>query len=281
MNKYHIVVDIAKCVGCYNCLMACKDEFVDNDWAPYTRKQQKHDDKWVNPVRSERGKAPYTEICFVPKLCQHCENPPCGKAAPGAVTKRPDGVVLLDVYKAKGNQELVKSCPFGAIQWNEELKVAQKCTLCAHLLDNGWEEPRCVQACPLRALSIVKCSDTDWEAMAIKDGLESLYKGNHKPKVMYKNLHRYNKCFISGAAAYDDGGIEKAATNATAILKKDGALVESKYVDFLGEFKFDKLAPNSGTYTVEISMPGCKTTSVEVEVAAESPDAGVIKLEKI
>ena len=38
----------------------------------------------------------------------------------------------------------------GAIQWNEELKVAQKCTMCAHLLDDGWTEPRCVQACPIR-----------------------------------------------------------------------------------------------------------------------------------
>ena len=116
MNKWHIVVDLEKCVGCYNCLMACKDEFVDNDWPPYTRKQQKHDDKWINPVRHERGSAPHTDVCFVTKMCQHCENAPCAKAAPGAVTKRPDGIVLLDVYKAKGNRELVKACPFGAIE---------------------------------------------------------------------------------------------------------------------------------------------------------------------
>ncbi len=280
MNKWHIVVDLEKCVGCYNCLMACKDEFVDNDWPPYTRKQQKHDDKWINPVRHERGSAPHTDVCFVTKMCQHCENAPCAKAAPGAVTKRPDGIVLLDVYKAKGNRELVKACPFGAFQWNEELKVAQKCTLCAHLLDQGWKEPRCVQACPIRALSVVNCSDEDWEGLSNREELESLYPGNHKPKVRYKNLYRYNKCFIAGAAAYDDHGVETAATNARATIKKDGTMLETMYVDFLGEFKFDKLQPESGVYTIEVDMPGFKRAVKEVELGRESPDIGVMMLER-
>ena len=281
MNKWHIAIDLEKCVGCYNCLMACKDEYVDNDWAPYTRKQQKHDDKWINPVRVERGCSPHTDVRFIPKLCQHCENPPCAKAVPGAVSKRPDGIVLLDVYKAKGNKDLVKACPYGAIQWNEELKVAQKCTLCAHLLDNGWQEPRCVQACPLRALSIVQCSDDAWEEMCNRDDIQPLYTNKSKPKVRYKNLYHYNTCFIVGAVAYDNNGIETAGTNARATLKKDGVVLESMYADFLGEFKFDKLGKNSGAYSVDVDMPGFKTVTREVEVAKECINLDVVTVERI
>ena len=28
------VIDVGRCCGCYNCQLACKDEYVDNDWTP-------------------------------------------------------------------------------------------------------------------------------------------------------------------------------------------------------------------------------------------------------
>ena len=33
------VIDAAKCSGCYNCQIACKDENVGNDWSPYAKPQ--------------------------------------------------------------------------------------------------------------------------------------------------------------------------------------------------------------------------------------------------
>ena len=39
---------------------------------------------------------------------------------------------------------------------DESLNIARKCTGCAHLLDKGWTEPRCVDACPTGALKSVK-----------------------------------------------------------------------------------------------------------------------------
>lgn len=103
-------------------------------------------------------------------MCRHCENITCEKAFPDAVIRRDDGIVLLDP-KAKGNRDLVKSCPYGMITWNEELQTAQKCTMCAHLLDNGWKRsPAASRPAPLRALSVVKC--TDEEFAMLTDGQE-------------------------------------------------------------------------------------------------------------
>ena len=42
MEKMHIIFDAEKCVGCYNCLLACQDEHMDNNWLPYTQQQEKH-----------------------------------------------------------------------------------------------------------------------------------------------------------------------------------------------------------------------------------------------
>ena len=33
------VIDVAKCSGCYNCQLACKDEHAENDWMPYAKAQ--------------------------------------------------------------------------------------------------------------------------------------------------------------------------------------------------------------------------------------------------
>jgi len=267
----HIIVDIEKCVGCFNCMIACKDEHVGNSWPPYTDQQQKHDQKWINPVKHERGAAPFTEMCFVNRFCMHCGDAPCEKAAPDAVSRRKDGVVQLDADKAKGNRGLIDACPFGNISWNAELGAAQKCTMCAHLLDDGWKEPRCVQACPLRALSIVSCDDAAFEGMVKDQQLEPLTDGGSAPRVMYRNLYRFNTCFVAGALALKDGDTEKAAAGAVVKLVKDGNVFAEAKTDFFGEFKIDRIPKNSGTYELTCSLDGYAPLSREVTVAEESP----------
>lgn len=281
MEKFHIIVDLAKCVGCFNCQMACKDEHVGNCWLPYTDEQQRHDENWIEPVRHERGKAPYTDLCFVPKVCQHCDDPACQNAAPEAVTKRSDGIVLLNPEKAKKNRNLVKACPYGAISWNEELEVAQKCTLCAHLLDNGWKEPRCVQACPLRALSIVKCEDSEFEKIVENQCLKPLYEGNYSPRVLYKNLDRYKSNFISGALAYMDGEIEVAAEGAHVELIMGGEVLKEEKTDMFGEYKFDHIPSDVGTFEIVASLKKYKPIRIEVTMADESICLDVVRFEPV
>ena len=271
MDTKHLVIDIAKCVGCFNCLAACKDEFADNSWLPYTDRQKKHDQKWIDVQRHERGAAPYTEVCYVPRLCNHCENAECEKAFPEAVKRREDGIVLLDPDKAKGNRELADACPYGMISWNDELETAQKCTMCAHLLDSGWKEPRCVQACPLRAISIVSCGDEEFAALIPEES---------RPRVMYKNLHKFTDCFIVGALAYEADGVEHAASGALVKLNRGGEILFSVETDFFGEFRIDRIPPNSGAYELSFYLDGFTPAELRVSVAGGSVCLDVIKLEK-
>ena len=281
MEKMHLVVDLAKCVGCYNCVVACKDEHVGNSWLPYTDGQQKHGQKWIEVERCERGAAPFSEVCYLPRLCNHCGNPPCQAARKDAVKRREDGVVLLDAGKSKGDKSLVDACPNGMISWNEELGAAQKCTMCAHLLDNGWKEPRCVQACPLRALSVVSCGDAEFDGIIKEQRLESLSDMADAPRVMYRNLYKYNTCFIAGALAYMDGDTELAATGASARLLKDGQVLAEVETDFFGEFKIDRLPKNSGTYELVCSREGYAPLRREVAVGEDSPCLEVMMFSKV
>ena len=271
METMHIIVDPARCVGCFNCMVACKDEHVGNSWLPYTEDQEKHVQKWINPQKYERGVAPFTEMFFITKLCRHCKSAPCEKAAPDAVSRREDGIVLLNAKKAKGNKALVDACPYGSISWNYERETAQKCTMCAHLIDAGWKEPRCVQACPLRALSVVKCDDEEFERIVKEQQLEPLTDGSNAPRVVYRNLYMRDTCFIAGPLAYRDGGIEMAAVDATVKLLKNGSIAAEANADFFGEFKFDRIPKNSGAYELVCSLEGYKQIRREVTVGEGSP----------
>ena len=77
-----------------------------------------------------------------------------------------------------------------------------------------------------------------------------------------------------------DGDIEKAATDAKVKLFMNGVLLKETYVDFLGEFKIDRLPKNSGTYKLEFSMPGYKLIETEVELKTESPNLGCFRFER-
>lgn len=122
------IFDAAKCNGCRNCQLACKDEHVDNEWLPYSKPQPDTGQFWTRIEERIRGQVPKVKIAYIMHMCQHCDGAPCMSAAPEAVYKRDDGLVIIDPSKAKGHKELVEACPYGAIFWNEELEIPQKCT---------------------------------------------------------------------------------------------------------------------------------------------------------
>jgi Fe-S-cluster-containing dehydrogenase component len=152
-KKYGMIIDVSRCNGCYNCFLACRDEFCGNDYAGYSAAQPYSGQFWIRIIEKERGQYPKVKVAYTPIPCMQCENAPCIDAAlNGAVYHRADGILIIDPEKAKGQKQMVDACPYRVIYWNEEKSIPQKCTFCAHLLDQGWREPRCVEVCPTKAL---------------------------------------------------------------------------------------------------------------------------------
>jgi len=89
---------------------------------------------------------------FFPKLCNHCENPPCVESCPeNALQQRDDGIVILYQDLCTGCQACLTACPYNIIVFDENSNLAEKCNLCAHRIDQGLE-PFCVLCCEGQAL---------------------------------------------------------------------------------------------------------------------------------
>ncbi len=288
MKKPHLVIDVALCQGCNNCFLACKDEHAGNDWPGYAKSQSPLGERWIEIPYRERGQYPLIDVTYRPTMCTHCADAPCVPRSDGAIGKRADGIVLIDPEKAAGREELVKACPYGMIAWSEESGVAQKCTLCAHLLDSGWTKPRCVQACGPGALSFVWETDHEFAKRAAADGVEALHPGDPEhTAVGYKNLTRFESCFIAGSVAVEHNGIVDCASGRAATLKHaagsaaDGAAgageetVQTVLTDAFGDFKFDGLKSGSGEYVVEVASNGHGPARIAVKLG-ESVNLGTI-----
>lgn len=254
MKKWNWIIDVEKCEDCNNCFISCKDEFVDNDFPKYSASQPKHGHRWINIIRKERGQYPLIDVAYLPRPCMHCDNAPCIKAAKKeTIIKRNDGIVLIDPEKAIGQKDIVNACPYDAIWWNEEKNIPQKCSFCAHLLDQGWKAPRCVQACPTGAMTVVYTEDVELLKRTESEKLENFcpdYKTS--PRVYYKNLYRFVKCFIRGSVATEENGVIDCAEGSDVSLIKDGISIAKTITDNFGDFEFDNLNENSGEYNIEI-----------------------------
>ncbi|MBF0469606.1 MAG: hypothetical protein HQK61_12100 [Desulfamplus sp.] len=177
MKRRCMVIDIEKCENCNNCFLACKDEHYGNEWPGYSVSQPLHGQRWMNILKKEQGEFPYIKVAYLPVPCLHCYVPSCleeDSYKSHKIYKREDGIVIIDPEKARGDKELAQRCPHGAIWWNKKRQVAQKCTMCAHLLDDGWKSPRCVQACPTGALTFQNLEDDDLDSFIISNRLENL-----------------------------------------------------------------------------------------------------------
>jgi Fe-S-cluster-containing dehydrogenase component len=279
MAKWNMIIDVAECTNCNNCTLAAMDEYVGNAWPGYAAPMPKHGHRWINILQKERGQAPMIDIAYVPTMCNHCDDAPCMKAArDGAITKREDGIVLIDPVKAKGQKQLVEACPYGHIWWNEEENLPQAWPFDAHLLDQGWTQTRGQQSCPTGAMRALKVEDEEMARIARDEQLEVMQPAlGTKPRIYYRNLWRYSTCFIGGSLSAEAGGLVDCVEGATVRLKKDGALVAEIFSDNYGDFKFDRLPENSGSYAVEIEAAGRPAKTIEATLG-ESVNLGEIRL---
>ena len=276
MKKWHLIIDVARCHDCNNCFLADKDEFVDNEFPPYSAAQPWHGHRWMNIKRKERGQYPIVQTAYLPMPCMHCDEAPC-LTADGAVYKRADGLVIIDPVKAAGRKELVTSCPYNVIYWNDEKQLAQKCTGCAHLLDDGWKDTRCSQVCPTEAIKLVLAEDAEIDARVAAEELERYRDGlGTKPRVYYKNLFRWTKAFVACTAVLGD--TDECAEGVKAVVELDGAPVGEAVSDNFGEVLVDRLEPGK-EYAVTLTTPGYEPGSMSVKLE-KSRNLGTVVLEK-
>ena len=277
MKKWNLIADIAKCTNCRNCFLACKEEHIGNDFPGYSAPQPKEGHQWIQIHTKERGQFPRIDVAYLPYMCNQCDDAPCVKASTdGAVYQRDDGIVMIDPDKARGNKDIVSSCPYGNIWWNDDEQLPQKWNFDAHLIDQGWKEPRCVQVCAMGALQSIKVEDEEMKRVADSEGLEVLHpEYEAKPRIYYKNLHRFTKCIITGSVATKKSDIEDCVEGVRIQLSKDDEVIDYCVTDCFGEFKFDGLEPDSGVYQLDMEHDELGSTSVSVEMGG-SQDMAVL-----
>ncbi|MEW6334432.1 MAG: 4Fe-4S dicluster domain-containing protein [Thermodesulfobacteriota bacterium] len=150
-KKMVVVVDC--CVGCHACEIACRQE---NNLTHETGS------KWCRVITVKPRKAgDGLRADYLPTLCLHCDEPLCLQSCPaGAITKRADGLVLVDAERCDGCRLCVCACPYGAMSFNEVTQAAGKCNFCLERSESGIE-PSCVQHCLGGALRYVGTEELD------------------------------------------------------------------------------------------------------------------------
>ncbi len=260
MAKYGLLIDENRCNGCYACFLACRDEFCGNDYLPYSAAQPYSGHFWMRVLEHERGTFPKVKVAYTSIPCMHCDNAPCIRPGDDAVYKRPDGIVIIDPVKAIGRKDLLSTCPYQVIYWNEQKMLPQKCTLCAHLLDKGWQEPRCVEVCPNNALIFGDLSDQNSEISKRleKDKVEILHpEYGLKERVKYIGLP---KRFIAGSVIFGD--TDKCAEN-VAVTVTGSNEKRTTSTNNYGDFEFEGL-PKETEYIVQIEHLGYQTRKIKV-----------------
>ncbi|MFQ5682388.1 MAG: 4Fe-4S dicluster domain-containing protein [Candidatus Binatia bacterium] len=140
-----ILFDATKCIGCRQCVHACKDW---ND-LPRTSVYEISDTNWITmepPVLE--GLSPI----WARNSCMHCEFPMCAAVCPvEAITKYDEGAVVINQDICIGCEYCIYACPWSVISQNSITKKAEKCTMCSDRVAEE-KKPFCVQACPVEAL---------------------------------------------------------------------------------------------------------------------------------
>jgi Fe-S-cluster-containing dehydrogenase component len=147
MSKHlGLLIDQERCIGCEACSIACR---IENDtplfWITVETQGGIYKD-------TPSGIYPNVSLNFLPKLCNHCVNPPCIDSCPvNAISKRDNGIVVLNQDQCTGCQACLNACPYGIIVFNNDKGVAEKCNFCSHRIDQNLE-PFCIICCEGQAM---------------------------------------------------------------------------------------------------------------------------------
>lgn len=141
----------------------------------------------------------------MPRLCNHCDNPPCVPVCPVQATfQRKDGIVVVDNKKCVGCAYCVQACPYEARFINHDTGTADKCTFCTHRLDAGLL-PACVESCVggARIIGDMKDPNSEISKMLVefKDQIKVLKPEQGTiPQVFYIGLDEAFSSNVQGQA---------------------------------------------------------------------------------
>lgn len=173
--------DQSRCIGCYACIIACKD------WHDL----QDNKTNWIDLQVIEDGKFPDISVNFLLNHCYHCAEPKCIPSCPvNAITKRAeDGIVVIDPDKCIGNDncdQCQKACPYHIPTFSSEVNAkAQKCNFCLDRLSQG-RRPSCVEACPVNALDVGPVHELESVYGNDRLAVGFNYFENNRPSLIFK-----------------------------------------------------------------------------------------------
>lgn len=197
MARYGMVIDTNRCVGCDACTLACK---VQNGTPPGVL--------LARVLEKEEGKYPNVKRTYLPVLCFHCQDPLCVKACPSkALSKRPDGIVVVDKDRCCGVKACMAACPYDALHFYENHRgyfgetltpieqyyyrrhrpgTVLKCDFCSERVAQGMV-PACVEACPVSCRYFGDLEDPKSQVSQLvkKEARQVLPEAGTNPSVFY------------------------------------------------------------------------------------------------
>ncbi len=199
-----MMIDIAKCIGCGNCVRACKQEnnvpldptyfrtwveryhvMPDDLEHPLVDSPNGGYDGFPEKYKADDGAKSF----FVPKLCNQCADSPCVQVCPvGATFISPDGVVLVDKSYCLGCRYCVHACPYGCRFIDPRTTTVDKCSLCYHRITKGLTTA-CCETCPTGARQLADLKNP-------KDPVHAFLK-DHPVHVLKPQMATHSKVYYN------------------------------------------------------------------------------------
>ena len=101
-----LVMDMAKCIRCGNCSLACHKVHGN------TRLVR----RGIHIERPFKENKPAIQSILIPSVCMHCQDPECLTGCPtGAIARFPDGQIDINAKTCIGCGDCATQCPYNAI----------------------------------------------------------------------------------------------------------------------------------------------------------------------
>lgn len=184
MARYGLLIDVYRCIGCYGCVVGCKN------WHGVPAGGEGR----IRLEETTRGTFPDVSRWIYPVMCMHCEFPPCVAVCRyGAAYVQEGGIVAIDEEKCIGCELCTFACPYGArVMRNGH--VADSCDFCVDRIEGG-ESPYCASSCPMDALVFGDLDDPESEiSKRVKEDRARPLKKKYgtKPKVFYAHAPSFS-----------------------------------------------------------------------------------------